>query len=68
MDDGWRRVVCLILMAAGLVWWFGVELYRENSRDHSRRMFWLHLTAPIVSILLSGIGLWLVLGSSRFQR
>ena len=68
MDDDTRRWAALILTVIGLGWFFRVEIIRGNSRDDSHRMFWLHLTAPVVAIVCMGIALWLLLGMERFRR
>lgn len=60
-DAEWVRVA-LALKLIGVSWWFGVEFYRGWSRDHSRRMFWLHLTACPIAIVMMTAALILVAG------
>lgn len=48
------------LAATGMAWWLGVELWRGRSQEHSARVFWLHLTAPLVAIVLMAAAIWLL--------
>lgn len=57
---GAMRLVPLLLAAIGLGWWIGVEVWRGRSQDHSARVFWLHLTAPLVAIVLQAVAIWLL--------
>ena len=47
-----RLQIAITLVFIGVGWWFGVEIHRGRSQDHSRRMFWLHLTACPIAIVL----------------
>jgi hypothetical protein len=67
MLGDWRYWLSILLAGAGLVWWLGVEVYRGRSQEHSARMFWLHLTAPVVAIVLLLVAVWLALGSERVK-
>lgn len=68
MTDYQRQVICFALWVVGMGWFLGVKLYRGNSQDHSRRMFWLHLTAPMIAIVLMTVALVVMVGSDRFQK
>ncbi|MBA3313345.1 MAG: hypothetical protein M3552_14860 [Planctomycetota bacterium] len=56
-----RLWLALGLLAFGVGWVVVVGIYRGWSRDHSTRMFWLHLTAPVVCIVLELLALWVIL-------
>jgi hypothetical protein len=68
MLDDPRFLVALGCAVAGLGWWFGVEFWRGVSREHSARVFWLHLTAPPVAIVLMTTAIGLVATSDRFRK
>lgn len=68
MTDGTRQLVAGILASCGLAWWLGVEVWRGRSQEHSPRVFWLHLTAPLVAIVLFLAAIWLLGHVERLRR
>ncbi len=68
MTDGTRRVLATVLAFVGLAWVVGVDVWRGRSREHSARVFWLHLTAPLVAIVLTLLALWLLINTDRVRR
>ena len=58
MND--RTQYLLALFVAGFAWFAAIRVWRFFSLEHSRRMFWLHLTAPIIGSVLMVVGLILV--------
>jgi hypothetical protein len=68
MTDDTRRRLSLICTVVGLAWWFGVEVWRGRSQEHSERVFWLHLTAPVVAIVLLLVAIWLLANTDRVRR
>lgn len=68
MTDHTRIMLSGVLFVLALAWCFGVEVYRGCSRNHSAWLFWLHLSAPVVAIVLQLIGLWLLLRTERLWR
>lgn len=68
MLDDPRLLAALGMWGAGLGWWVGVECWRGRSREHSARMFWLHLTAPVVAIVLMAMAIGLVVTSERYRK
>jgi hypothetical protein len=59
MTDDTRYLVAISCFVLGLAWWLGEKVWRCFSREDSARMFWIHLTAPLVGIILMGAALWL---------
>lgn len=60
MDHHTRLLIGFGLGVLGFAWFVVIKVWRGRSRDHSARMFWLHLTAPLVAIVLLVVGLTLV--------
>lgn len=52
--DGLRFIVL------GLAWWILIEVIRSRSQSRSKGLWWLHVTAPVVTVLCVGLGLWLI--------
>jgi hypothetical protein len=65
MDEGTRVGLSIAFAVVGFGWWIGVGVWRGVSREHSARMFWLHLTSPLVGIALNPVAICLLLGSDR---
>jgi hypothetical protein len=61
-----RLVVSVALCVAAFGWWLGVELWRGVSQKSSSRMFWLHVTAPMVAIVLLSAAFVILAGPERF--
>jgi hypothetical protein len=61
MSADLRLWLAFTLFAVGLAWVVGVGVIRGRSRSHSAITFWLHLTAPLVCIILELIALALIL-------
>ena len=68
MTDGTRQVLSLSCVLVGLSWFFGVEVWRGWSQEHSARVFWLHLTAPVVAIVLTILAIWLLIDTDLLRR
>ena len=68
MTDDTRLILACALAVAAIGWWFGVETYRGFSQDHSARLFWLHLTAPVVAIGLMLVAIWLLINTERLRK
>jgi len=68
VDDSTRLAVGGGLFAAGFAGFAAVKVWRFFSLEHSSRMFWLHLTVPLVGSALMLAGLLLVATSDRLQR
>lgn len=60
MDHHTRLLIGFGLGVMGFAWFVVIKVWRGQSRDHSARMFWLHLTAPLVAMVLLVVGLALV--------
>lgn len=60
MSETWRQALSLAFAVTGLGWWLGIEVWRGWSEEHSPRVFWLHLTAPWVAIVLLLVAIWLL--------
>ncbi|MHC4514260.1 MAG: hypothetical protein ACYTGW_11955 [Planctomycetota bacterium] len=54
MMDGLRFIVF------GIVWWIVIEVVRGRQKSHSRSLWWLHVTAPLVALACIGLGIWLI--------
>ena len=50
----------LRFIALGIAWWVFVEVIRSRSRSHSKALWWLHVTAPLVAAACVGVGIWLL--------
>jgi hypothetical protein len=68
VSDSSRRVLALILAAVAFGWWLGVEVWRGSTQEHSARAFWLHLTAPLVAIVLLLAAIWLLVNTEKLRR
>ena len=68
MTDDTRVAVGTLLFVLGFGWFLGVEVHRKFTRNDSPRLFWLHLTAPLVAIVLMLVALWLVINTDRIRR
>ena len=44
----------------GVAWWVIIEVIRGRSHSHSRGLWWLHITAPLVTVVCVGLGIWLL--------
>jgi hypothetical protein len=65
MSDGTRLLVSGVLFVAAFAWYFGVEIWRGRSQEHSARVFWLHLTAPLIAIALLLVAIWVLVNTER---
>jgi uncharacterized protein YlaI len=68
MTDDTRQLLATVCGMVGLAWWLGVEVWRGVSRKDSARVFWIHLTAPIIAIILMAAALWLLISAERVRR
>ena len=68
MTDTTRQILAFALAVAGLAWFLWVETWRGRSTEHSARVFWLHLTAPLVAILLLVLAIWLLINTDAIRR
>jgi hypothetical protein len=68
VDDRTQLVVAAILIALGLAWLITISIWRSYSLEQSARMFWLHLTAPLVAILFMLAGLALAVDRVREHK
>jgi hypothetical protein len=68
VDDSTRVAIGGVLFVAGFAWFAVIKVWRFFSLEHSARMFWLHLTAPVVGSALMLAGVLLVATSDRLQH
>ena len=47
------------IVVLGVAWWIVIEVIRSRSQSNSKGLWWLHVTAPLVTILCTGVGIWL---------
>ena len=63
MTGIWRWVLAIVLAAKGIEWAALAKIMRTWSQEHLARMFWLDLTAPLVSIALSLVAILVLWGA-----
>ena len=68
MSEGTRMILTGVSAVVGLGWFLGVEVWRGRTQDHSPKVFWLHLTAPLVAIVFLLVAIVLLINSERIQR
>jgi hypothetical protein len=61
-----RLIISAAIGIAAFGWWLGVDLWRGDSQKSSNRMFWLHVTAPMVAIVLLSASFVILAGPERF--
>ena len=68
MSEPTRMLLAGVATVLGLGWFLAVEVWRGRTQDNSSKVFWLHLTAPLVAILFLVVAMVLMLNSDRVQR